>query len=244
MDARTLVWFSCGAASAVAAKLAVSEQRDNIEVLYCDTLAYEHPDNLRFMAHVENWIGQEIKILRSKEYSDIYDVFRKTGWLIGHQGARCTIELKKNVRMDYQRPDDLHVFGFTVEERKRIIDFDASFLDTRTWFPLLDRKVTKADCYQILSAAGIELPTMYKLGYRNNNCIGCVKGGMGYWNKIRVDFPEDFKRMAQLEREMGITILSDRRGGKRVRLYLDQLEPGQGRYDNEAAIECGVLCQA
>ena len=32
------------------------------------------------------------------------------------------------------------------------------------------------------------------MGYNNNNCIGCIKGGMGYWNKIRVDFPEVFEK--------------------------------------------------
>ena len=42
---------------------------------------------------------------------------------------------------------------------------------------------------------------MYDMGYPNNNCIGCVKGGMGYWNHIRKDFPEVFDSRAKLERE-------------------------------------------
>ena len=25
---------------------------------------------------------------------------------------------------------------------------------------------------------GIEIPVMYRLGYNNNNCVGCVKGGI------------------------------------------------------------------
>jgi hypothetical protein len=71
-----------------------------------------------------------------------------------------------------------------------------------------------------------------------------IKGGMGYWNKIRRDFPKTFNRMAKLERKMGVTILSDRRAGKKkTRLYLDQLEPGRGTYDEEPDIECGVLCK-
>jgi len=41
---------------------------------------------------------------------------------------------------------------------------------------------------------------MYKLGYHNNNCIGCVKGGMGLLETSKVDFPEHFDRMAKLER--------------------------------------------
>ncbi len=38
---RIVVWFSCGAASAVAAKLAV-EKYNNVMVVYCDT-GGEHP---------------------------------------------------------------------------------------------------------------------------------------------------------------------------------------------------------
>ena len=45
----------------------------------------------------------------------------------------------------------------------------------------------------MLQNAGIELPEMYKLGYQHNNCIGCVKSsGAGYWNKIKIDFPERY----------------------------------------------------
>lgn len=88
---RALVWFSCGAASAVAAKLAVEKYGDACEVLYCDTLAYEHPDNPRFLAAVERWIGKTVKILKSPDYADIFDVFRRTGWLVGKDGASSII---------------------------------------------------------------------------------------------------------------------------------------------------------
>ena len=90
-EGRVLVWFSCGAASACAAKLAVEKHKDKaLEIIYCDTLKYEHPDNVRFLKDVEKWIGQPIKILKSEKYDDIYDVFHKTGWLVGPKGARCT----------------------------------------------------------------------------------------------------------------------------------------------------------
>lgn len=239
---RVLVWFSCGAASAVAAKLAVDKYGDRVEVLYCDTLAFEHPDNRRFMDDVSKWIGAPIKLLHSKEYKDIYDVFRKTGWLVGPGGARCTTELKKIPRKEYQEPDDIQIFGFTREEGKRIARFREENFEVIAEFPLMDMGLSKEDCFASLKHANIELPVMYKLGYKNNNCIGCVKGGIGYWNKIRRDFPEAFDRMAKLERELGATILKDRRGGKAQRLYLDELDPNHGRYDKEPDIECGVVC--
>ena len=49
--------------------------------------------------------------------------------------------------------------------------------------------MTKPECLYFLEKQGIERPLMYTLGYANNNCIGCVRGGKGYWNKIRIGLP-------------------------------------------------------
>lgn len=248
MRSRILAWFSCGDASAVAAKLAVKKygDSDRCEVCYCDTFAYEHPDNPRFLHDVERWIGQPIKVLKSTEYTDIYDVFRKTRWLVGVGGARCTTELKKRVRMDYQRPDDLHIFGFTKDEQHRVTRFHAENPELSAEFPLIEQGLTKADCHTMVRAAGIELPVMYRMGYRNNNCIGCVKGASGYWNKIRRDFPDVFAKMAATERELNAAIckVEGVTDGKRwrKRVFLDELPPDAGRYIAEPDIECGVLC--
>jgi hypothetical protein len=63
-------------------------------IAYCDT-GSEHPDNKRFLADCENWFEHEIKVVKSKKYRDIWDVFTKTRYLVGPKGARCTTELKK-----------------------------------------------------------------------------------------------------------------------------------------------------
>jgi len=243
---RVLAWFSCGDASAVAAKLAIGKYGSECEVLYCDTFAYEHPDNLRFFSDVQKWLNQEIKILKSEEYKDIYDVFNKTRWLVGVGGARCTTELKKNVRKAYQVPDDIHVFGFTKDEEHRVERFYKENPELFAWFPLIEAGITKQDCHQLIREAGIELPAMYKLGYKNNNCIGCVKGQAGYWNKIRKDFPEVFKKMAKMERSLDAAICKKEGSIKgkrwRQRVFLDELPLNLGRYKSESDIECGVLC--
>jgi hypothetical protein len=146
---RHLVWFSCGAASAVAAKLAVEKYPD-CEVLYCDTLKYENKDNPRFMRDVEHWIGKEIVLLGSEKYKDIYDVFDRTGWLIGVGGARCTTELKKNVRKKYQREGDVHHFGLTANEDSRIDKFEDDNHELELEWILRDAGITKNDCYRIV----------------------------------------------------------------------------------------------
>jgi len=238
---RVLVWFSCGAASAVAAKVAVEKYPD-CEILYCDTLSYEHPDNIRFLNDVAKWTGKDIKILKSDKYTDIYDVFNKTGWLVGPYGAGCTTKLKTNVRKAYQRDGDLHIFGLTADELDRADRFESDNPIDTEWV-LIDKGVTKADCYQVLLHEGIDLPEMYKLGYNNNNCIGCVKGQQGYWNKIRIDFPDIFEKMAKQERKMNVAINKTYAGSKkRQRVFLDELDPAAGRDAPIPDIECGVLC--
>lgn len=244
MNSRVLCWFSCGSASAVAAKLSIEQHAGRCEVLYCDTLAYEHPDNRRFLRDVERWLGVPIKILKSDTYTDIFDVFERTRWLVGAGGARCTTELKKNVRTAYQQPDDVHVFGFTADEGHRVKRFYEQHPDLFAEFPLADQRVTKAECHRRIADAGIQAPAMYRLGYANNNCIGCVKGGVGYWNRIRIDFPDAFARMAAMERHLGVAICKVTIHGKRVHTFLDKLPPNlQQTFELESDMECGVLCQ-
>lgn len=239
MTKRLLVWFSCGAASATAAKLISELALDMpVEYLYCDTLKFEHPDNLRFLRDIETWIGHGITLLNPEDYNggytDIYDVFNRRHYLVGPHGALCTVLLKKVVREKYSTPNDIHVLGYVKGEESRADRFRDSNIGIDTRFILIEGGYTKRRCLFEVQAAGIELPTMYQLGYKNNNCIGCVKGGMGYWNKIRVDFPEAFERMSAQERKMGATILNG--------TYLDELDPDKGRYQGEKHLECGLFC--
>lgn len=239
---RNVVWFSCGAASTIAAKF-ICEEDDNAIIAYTDPGA-EHQDNLRFIKDVENWLGREILILRSKKYSDIWNVFEKTRFLVGPYGARCTKELKKQVREDFQRYGDVHIFGFTCDEIMRHKRFGIQNKGIEYRSPLIERGISKQQCFEMISKEGIELPAMYRLGYRNNNCIGCVKGQSGYWNKIRKDFPEVFERMAKVEREIGAAINKSYAGdGKRKRVFLDELDPSAGRYESEPSISCGAVCE-
>ncbi len=235
---RTVVWFSAGAASAVAAKLTLaSVPKSEVFIVYTNP-GSEHPDNERFLKDAAEWFGHPIEQLRSEKYADTWDVFNKTNFLVSAFGARCTVELKKRLRFKYQLPDDRQVFGYTSEEQHRANRFKEQNPGVELITPLIDKGLTKSDCLAIIERAGIKLPAMYELGYRNNNCIGCVKGGAGYWNKIRRDFPETFQRMSELERKIGNTILKDNDG----RIFLDELNPNKGNHADEPDFECSLLC--
>lgn len=234
---RVVVWFSCGAASAVAGKLAQEKYGDDV-IFACCVIPNEHPDNDRFLQDCEKWYGKKILRLNNPKYKDAWDVWEKTKYLVGPTGARCTVELKKQVRNKFQKISDVQVFGFTVEEKTRADRFIEQNPEVDLYVPLIEKAYGKSDCFSVLQEAGIELPAMYRLGYRNNNCIGCVKGGAGYWNKIRKDFPEVFDRMAKLERNLNRKILKH----KNKRLFLDELPEDAGKYSNEEDFQCGLLC--
>ncbi len=233
---RVVVWFSCGAASAVAGKLAQEKYGDDV-IFACCVIPNEHPDNERFLQDCEKWYGKEILRLKSQKYKDAWEVWEKTKYLVGPTGARCTVELKKQIRNKFQKLSDIQVFGFTSEEADRAARFTEQNPEVNLYAPLIEKNYAKSDCFRIVQEAGIELPAMYKLGYKNNNCIGCVKGGAGYWNKIRKDFPEVFERMSKLERSLNRKVVQHK--GKRI--FLDELPEKAGRYGQEADFQCGVL---
>lgn len=237
-----IVWFSCGAASAVAAKLAVEKYGASREVVvvYCDTSRSEHPDNLRFLADVERWIGQPVLRLRSEKYATVDEVFERTRYMSGVDGARCTVEMKKVPRFAFQRADDLHLFGLTADEESRIADFieNNPELDLDWILRDTDVGITKNDCYVRLMNAGIDLPAMYRLGYDHNNCMGCVKAtSPGYWSKIREDFPDVFARRAAQSRALGVRLVRVR--GERI--FLDELPAGRFPMEREN-LSCGPDC--
>lgn len=238
---RAVVWFSCGAASAIASKLAIKKY-SNCEIVYCDT-GGEHESNKKFLKDIEKWIGKKITILKNENYKDHFDVFQQKKFFVKVGFAYCTVELKKKLRLDYQLADDIHIFGYTLEEKKRVERFNQNNPEIYTDWILIEREISKEDCLGILWQSGIELPKMYDLGYNHNNCIGCVKGGIGYWNKIKKDFPNHFKKMGKLEREIGNSILKHRSGEDMGKpLFLDKLEDNMGRYEEEPAISCSLSC--
>ena len=219
---RKVVWFSCGAASAVAAKLAIDAYGDDCTVVYCDTLSSEHPDNARFFNEVQDWLGRKIEVIRSEKYRTIDDVFEKTKFMASPFGARCTTELKKLPREAFQDSRDTHIFGYTVEEERRASLFEDHNPTLNVEWILIDRQVTKQRCLGVIEQAGIALPQMYQLGFDHNNCPGCVKSSSpGYWNKVRRHFPETFARRAAQSRAINCRLVKV--DGQRV--FLDELPP-------------------
>jgi len=236
---RRIVWFSRGAASAVAWMLARRVDPDCIAV-HCATNA-EHPDSDRFEADWCRVMNDSVTTIQSSEYADTWDVWEKTRWLAGIKGARCTGELKVSPRIAFQRPDDIHVFGYTadradIERSKRLRE---NYFEMQIETPLIDAGLTKQAVLAMVQSRGIDLPEMYKLGFQNNNCIPCVKAtSPDYWALVRKTHPSEFERMVKLSRDLGVRLA--RVEGERV--FIDEI-PVDWPTTNPIVPACDFLCQ-
>ncbi len=241
-----VVWFSCGAASAVAAKLTIIQYGAtcNIRVLNNPVLE-EDIDNIRFLKDVEKWLGIEVEMVTNSKYPSCSasDVWDKQNFMSSPYGAPCTYELKKKARYQFEMDNDIswHVLGFTLGEEKRFCNFQER--ERQNSLPvLIEHGMTKGDCFLYLKNAGIDLPRVYEMGYPNANCIGCVKAtSPTYWNHVRKMHPDVFYKLAVQSRRIGAKLVRVRG----VRIFLDELSPdAKGRPMKNLDFECGIFCHS
>ncbi len=226
-------WISAGVSSFIAGWLAGNVD----EWIYID-IEDQHPDSMRFIKDCEKAIGKEIKIL-SSEYRNVENACRAGGFINRPKiGAYCTKYLKKRVRQkweyEHQDFDITYIWGFDLKEKHRAERTVEEYPQFTHEFPLIEHFLSKQDCHAMIENLGIKRPVMYDMGYPNNNCVGCVKGGMGYWNKIRKDFPEVFAKRAKLERDLSSSCING--------IYLDELEPDRGNMEMEIFPDCSIMC--
>lgn len=231
----TVCWVSAGVSSFIAGWLC----RGIVDIYIYIDIADQHPDSLRFIHDCEQALKKPIQIIRNPRYRSVSDVCRGDRFIKSPAGARCTLVLKKRVRKqweyDHRDYDITYIWGMDSNEKNRADRLNDTMPDFHHKFPLIEHGLSKDDAHGILKRLGIKRPAMYDMGYCNNNCIGCIKGGMGYWNKIRKDFPDVFADRAKMEREVGHPII---RGH-----WLDELDPNAGREQKIILEDCGIACE-
>lgn len=239
------VWFSCGAASAVAAKKTIELFGDSCQIRVVNNpVLEEHPDNRRFLTDVESWIGQKIEIAINPKYPDCSaeQVWAKKKAMAFPTGAPCTTALKKKARQYWEsnNSQDYLVLGFTREEWRRSANFQ-KFERTNLLPVLMDLRISKQDCVDLVQSEGLRVPEIYSLGFPNANCIGCPKASSPtYWNLVRTHFPDIFQDRSRQSRELGARLVQL----KGDRIFLDQLSPSAVGNDLKSmSVACGIFCE-
>jgi 3'-phosphoadenosine 5'-phosphosulfate sulfotransferase (PAPS reductase)/FAD synthetase len=238
--ARTIAWWSTGAASAVMAHMALQDTPEAI-IARCET-NNEDPDNYRFEADVMRRLNRSVTLLKSENYESVPDVWRGERYMAGNEGAPCTREMKIMPRRAFQRPTDIHVFGYTADARdaERFKTLQNNYPELIVKAPLIERGVTKAATLALVERWGIELPRSYAMGFPNANCLqtGCVKAtSPDYWSLYRQQFPDNFARTAAYAREIGARLTRI----KGERIFIDEI-PADWPTTNPIAPACDFLC--
>jgi hypothetical protein len=241
--------FSCGAASALATKLTLQENDPKDVLIINAFIKEEHEDNRRFLKDCEEWFGHPILVLRDEKYGASTDeVWRRKRFMKGMNGAPCSLEIKRKILNSVKQEGDLVILGLTCDEQDRFDRLCDHFPEEASSFrvPLIERGINKEHCLSVIKKIGLELPLMYRLGYDNANCIGCVKGGQAYWQNIRADFPERFEEIKKIQESIGpgAGFLAFRSGPrKKQRMMLSELPEGRGNMKQEPGFECGPFCE-
>jgi len=208
----------------------------------CET-GNEDPDNYRFESDVMRFLDRHVTILKSDEYDDVWDVWKRRRFISGPDGAPCTTEMKVKVRLAFQHPTDIHVFGYTTDARdiQRFESIKRNFPELTVRAPLIDKGISKAATLAIVERWGISLPRSYAMGFPNANCLGtgCGKASSpNYWALYRHHFPDRFARTAAYSREIGARLT--RIGNQRI--FIDEI-PMDWPMTEAVAPACDFLCQ-
>lgn len=239
-EPRTIVWWSTGAASAVVAGMVLRGDRSAI-VARCET-SNEDPDNYRFEADVMRMLDCSVTLLKSDEYDSVWDVWQKRRYMSGINGAPCTAAMKIAPRLAFQRPTDIHVFGYTADSHdvERFGKLRDNYPELVVRAPLIDAGITKAASMALVESWGIALPRSYAMGFPNANCLGtgCVKAtSPDYWSLYRRRFPDNFARTAAYAREIGARLT--RINNERV--FIDEI-PADWPTTKPIVPACDFLC--
>ena len=135
-----------------------------------------------------------------------------------------------------------HVLGFTYDKAEQARHARFILTERDNLLPvLIDAKMTKAMCFDMIRRANIALPAIYSKGFPNANCVGCVKATSStYWNLVREHYPEVFYERVEQSERIGVKLV--RVQGKRISLG-DLKITDKGAKLNRMGFDCGLFCE-
>ena len=196
----------------------------------------EHPDTLRYYREIhvpyaeKHGIHLE-EVRRVKRdgttptiYQELLDLPDSRGAGIpvymsnGAPGRRsCTADFKIHVIRKWQRQNGSSKenpavcgLGISMDEIQRART-DSGFPDQTLDYPLLDLRLRRIDCYQIIEEAGLPKPP-------RSACYFCPFHSMEAWRTLKRETPDLFQKAVELEEAINV---------KRARLVATNLVTGQ-----------------
>ncbi|MEN6605880.1 MAG: phosphoadenosine phosphosulfate reductase family protein [Bryobacteraceae bacterium] len=206
---RVIVTLSGGKASAWCAKWAFEHYAKSDIILYFNDTHWEHPDLYRFLTDLEKHFNHPIT--RDSDERSPEDLFYDKRALANNRMPFCSAVLKAERLQKYYQDGDILIFGIGLNEQHRAVRLKDVYYHTSQKsgkactlrFPLIENPVTDETIQQFLTEAGVEIPLLYRLGFKHNNCSGgCVRATIGHWTKLYHMLPEVYAERERVEMEV------------------------------------------
>lgn len=228
-----VVMFSGGVGSwAAAARVVAANGPDDVTLLFADTLIEDH-DLYRFMDDCERDLG--VQVTRIVEGRTPWEVFSDEHFLGNSRIDPCSKILKRQFMRRWlnEHCDPAYTtiyLGYEWAEPHRIERAARFWSPWQVRSPLADKPyLTKTEIIAWAQTRNLEPPRLYALGFSHNNCGGgCVKAGISHFALLHDRLPDVYAEWERHEEELrtqlgNVSILTDRRGGKRAPMTLQTL---------------------
>lgn len=217
------------------------------EVIFADT-GGETPETYRAVESAEAFFAERGIPFRTvgtrMKGGDLYATAQRRRVIPSVKWRWCTRDFKVRPIYAYYRslgvPVEQYV-GIAYDEIHRMKDSKVSFVTNL--YPLVDRKITRAACVQIIEEAGLPVP-------EKSGCYFCPFNSMNRWRWLLDAHPDLFERAVRLEegsKHFPRQRLTDQVYRNREAITLsglrDRLRAGERVVVlNEAEASCGSEC--
>ena len=167
----TVISYGGGVQSTALVVLSLSEQWRVDEIVHVDLMDAESPATREYVARFREWLqrehGRDITVIERNMYRDMLDNpgFTPVPWRIADGSAmlsrQCTRQYKVQPLQRYlydRYPGERIglVLGISVDEYHRMRDSSAARIEHV--YPLVDRRLTRWQCRDIIERAGLSVP--------------------------------------------------------------------------------------
>jgi hypothetical protein len=209
----TVISYGGGVQSTALVVLAVSEGWDVDEIVHVDLVDAESPATRGYVARFREWLrreyGRDITVIERDLYGDMLarPGFTPVPWRGKRQEfmlkRQCTREYKVTPLMRYlydRYPGGCIrlMLGISVDEYHRMRDSSAARIEHV--YPLVDRRLTRWQCREVIERAGLAVPW-------KSSCWFCpFRTVVSQWALVR-----QYPYLAQMARSLEDRINADRR---------------------------------
>jgi len=243
---RHIVCLSGGIASAAMAQWVEDNIGGDI-IYYFNDVKWEHPDLYRFLKDLERVLN--IKITYDNNGMNPEEIFYKNKMLGSNRTPLCSKILKAEMLQKFVKEGDTLYFGIDTQEIHRAARITPIYerFGCKCVFPLIDNFIFKDNAFQIIKDLGIEIPQMYKDGFKHNNCSGgCVRSGRNQWLSLLRKYPDVYADRERIELEFTIwnnkrRLVKDPKYKPRDYTFMKEIGLKELREENEKGIDLNFI---